>query len=113
MRPFFLKSNRRVAAPALLCGLALVVFSLLEREVRRRLGDEDGFARGFLPENRLSRPTGAKILEALGIVKVTVDPGEHRISRVWNVRGAAAQVYRLFDVTPQSLMSGGPDPVES
>ena len=102
--PIFLKDNRRIAALVLLTALALQVFCLIEREVRKKLGDEQGYARGFLPGNIRSRPTGTVIFDLLNrTVLAVVDLGTGRIQRALKVRGMIAQVYSAFDVHPQTL----------
>lgn len=65
VRPVFLKKNDRIVALVTVILLALTIFCLIEREVRRKLKDTDGVMRGLLPENRPTRATGQKILRAL------------------------------------------------
>lgn len=72
IRPVFLKNNRRIVALVTVLLLALMVFCLIEREVRRQLKETDGFMRGLLPENRKGRATGRKILWALRTLTVVV-----------------------------------------
>lgn len=59
--PMFLKDNKRIAALLTVICLALLVFCLIEREVRRRLGG-DGKMVGLYPDARRLRPTGRMIL---------------------------------------------------
>lgn len=102
--PIFLKDNRRIAALVLLTALALQVFCLIEREVRKKLGDEQGYARGFLPGNIRSRPTGTTIFDLLNRTALAVvDLVTGRIQRALKVRGTIADVYGAFDVQPQTL----------
>jgi Domain of unknown function (DUF4277)/Transposase DDE domain len=73
VRPIFLHNDDRIAALVSIIGLALVVFGLIEIEVRNALGD-DVRLDGLLPENRAARPTGRNILAAfqgLGITYTT------------------------------------------
>ena len=44
-------------------GLALLVFGLIEADLRRKLGPEEELP-GLLPERRAARPTGRSILAA-------------------------------------------------
>lgn len=104
VRPLFLKSNGRIAAMILVTFLALQVYCLMEREVRRLLADEQGYAQGFYPENRRSRPTGAKILEKLDNVMALIGPGG-RVT-VCNLRGMAAKLYDAFNVRLDDLKGG-------
>src|SRR5439155_7683087 len=58
--PMFLKSNRRIEALISVICLALLIFSLIERAVRKAIEPERTM-RGLYPENRLARPTGRMI----------------------------------------------------
>lgn len=59
--PIFLEHNRRIAALITVICLALLVFCLIERQVRQALGPEQTMA-GLYPDNRKVRPTGRMIL---------------------------------------------------
>jgi transposase len=59
--PIFLEHNRRIAALITVICLALLVFCLIERQVRQALGSEQTMA-GLYPDNRKVRPTGRMIL---------------------------------------------------
>jgi hypothetical protein len=62
--PMFLKDNRRIAAPGSVICLALLVFCLVERAVRKAIAPAvtlDGLSVG-----RPAKPTGQLIFEALG-----------------------------------------------
>jgi len=63
VRPIFLHNDARIGALISIVGLALVVFGLIEIEVRKALG-EDELLPGLLPEGRAARPTGRNILGA-------------------------------------------------
>ncbi len=65
--PMFLQTNRRITALITVICLALLIFSLIEREVRRQLAaqghtDMTGF---YAFDNRAVRPTARLILQAL------------------------------------------------
>ncbi|MEU4303785.1 hypothetical protein AB0G09_41870 [Kitasatospora aureofaciens] len=62
--PIFLEHNRRIAALITVICLALLVFCLIERQVRQALGPEQTMA-GLYPDNRKVRPTGRMILYQL------------------------------------------------
>ena len=62
VRPIFLHNDDRIEALISIVGLALVVFGLIELELRRALGDQH--LQGLLPEDRAARPTGRNILAA-------------------------------------------------
>ncbi|MFJ9381629.1 hypothetical protein [Streptomyces sp. NPDC101455] len=59
--PLFLEHNRRIAALITVICLALLVYCLIERQVRQGLGPERTMA-GLYPDNRKVRPTGRMIL---------------------------------------------------
>jgi transposase len=62
--PIFLEHNRRIAALITVICLALLVFCLIERQVRQALGPEQTM-RGLYPDNRKVRPTGRMIFYQL------------------------------------------------
>jgi hypothetical protein len=63
VRPVFLKSNRRAAALVQVCSLALLVYGLVEAEVRQAIAPQRTIP-GLLPEGRAARPTAANIFGA-------------------------------------------------
>jgi transposase len=70
--PVFLEHNRRIAALITVICLALLVFCLIERQVRQALGPEQTMS-GLYPDNRKVRPTGRMILYHLD--SLTLRPG--------------------------------------
>lgn len=62
VRPVFLHNDDRIEALIGVVGLALLVFGLIESELRERLGGEE--LPGLLPEGRSGPPTGRNILAA-------------------------------------------------
>jgi transposase len=68
--PLFLKTNRRIAALLTVICLALLVFCLIERQVRQALGDEQTMI-GLYPDNRRVRPTGRMIFYQLSSLMLT------------------------------------------
>jgi len=70
--PMFLQTNKRITALITVICLALLIFSLIEREVRRRLAEQGqtdmtGF---YAYDNRAIRPTGQRILHALNDLRL-------------------------------------------
>jgi hypothetical protein len=63
VRPIFLQNDDRIDALLSVVGLALLVFGLIEADLRRTLG-EAGQLDGLLPEGRAARPTGRNVLAA-------------------------------------------------
>ncbi len=64
IRPLFVTSNRRIVGLVTILGIALMVFSLLEREARRTLGAAEKVA-DLLAGHVAARPTGENLLKAL------------------------------------------------
>lgn len=62
--PIFLEHNRRITALITVICLALLVFCLIERQVRQALGPEQTMS-GLYPDNRQVRPTGRMIFYQL------------------------------------------------
>lgn len=63
VRPVFLKSNHRAAALVQVCSLSLLVYGLIEAEVRQAISPARTIP-GLLPEGRAARPTAANIFGA-------------------------------------------------
>ena len=64
IRPLFVTSNRRIVGLITILGLALLVFSLIEREARRTLGAQ-ATVPNLLAGHVAARPTGDNLLKAL------------------------------------------------
>ena len=67
--PVFLQHNRRISALITVICLALLVFCLIERQVRQALGGHQTM-RGLYPDNRAVRPTGRMILYHLASLRM-------------------------------------------
>lgn len=82
--PLFVQHNHRVAALIQVICLALLVFCLIERQVRQALGPEQTMV-GLYPDNRRVRPTGRMILYHLGELTLRIgnvtDPPTVQITR--------------------------------
>lgn len=63
VRPIFLHNDDRIYALTSIVGIALLIFGLIENELRKRL-PENELLPGLLPENRAARPTGRNVLGA-------------------------------------------------
>lgn len=63
VRPIFLHKDERIQALVSIVGLALLVFGLIEFDLRQALGSDDELLT-LLPEGRTARPTGRNILAA-------------------------------------------------
>lgn len=94
--PIFLEHNRRIAALITVICLALLVFCLIERQVRQALGPEQTMS-GLYPDNRKVRPTGRMILHHLDGLMLrpgtTTDPPTILISQ-----GVQAHLLELLGI---------------
>jgi transposase len=63
VRPVFLKSNRRAAALVQVCSIALLVYGLIETDIRAAIAPARTIP-ALLPEGRAARPTAANIFAA-------------------------------------------------
>jgi hypothetical protein len=63
VRPVFLKSNRRAAALVQVCSIALLVYGLIETDVRTAIAPARSIP-ALLPEGRAARPTAANVFAA-------------------------------------------------
>jgi transposase len=94
--PLFLEHNRRIAALITVICLALLIYCLIERQVRQALGPEQTMA-GLYPDNRKVRPTGRMILYHLE--DLTLRPGTATDPPVILIsRGVQAHLLELLGI---------------
>jgi hypothetical protein len=79
IRPLFVTSNRRIVGLVTILGIALMVFSLLEREARRALGAAEKVA-DLLAGHVAARPTGDNVLKALREISLVT----FRLAGAWH-----------------------------
>jgi transposase len=72
--PIFLRNNRRITALITVICLALLIFCLIEREVRRNLAPDTEMYGFYRNDGRRRRPTGRLILQALGDLRLIPAP---------------------------------------
>jgi hypothetical protein len=80
VRPIFLHNDDRIHALVSIVGIALLIFGLIESQLRRAL---DGQLLDLLPEGRAAKPTGRNILAAfqgLGLTYTHHGPGLDRLT---------------------------------
>jgi hypothetical protein len=70
VRPVFLHNDARIEALIAVIGIALLLFGLIEAELRAALGDGKSLP-GILPEGRAARPTARAALAAFDGLSVT------------------------------------------
>ena len=83
VRPIFLHNDDRVYALISTIGIALLIFGLIESQLRHALAAEEQTLLTLLPEERLAKPTGRNILAAfqgLGITHTTSGPRLDRLT---------------------------------
>jgi transposase len=81
VRPIFLHNDDRIAALVSIIGLALLLYGLIETDLRHALGDDQHLP-GLLPEGRAARPTGRNILAAFQGLGATHTPHGLRLDRL-------------------------------
>lgn len=72
--PIFLRSNRRITALITVICLALLIFCLIEREVRRNLAPNTEIRGFYINDRRPRKPTARLILQALGELRLISAP---------------------------------------
>lgn len=75
VRPVFLHNDDRIDALISIVGIALLIFGLVEADLRRRLPSDRPSLPGLLPEGRAARPTGRNILAAFEELALTYGAG--------------------------------------
>jgi hypothetical protein len=73
VRPIFLHNDDRIAALVAVIGIALLVFGLIEADLRHALGPDTRLP-GLLGEGRPAKPTGRNILAAFSGLHMTYTP---------------------------------------
>ena len=78
MRPIFLHKHERIHALVSIIGIALLVFGLIESELRKRWAERtDGKQQptpGLLPDGRAAKPTGRNTLATFQGLGLTYTP---------------------------------------
>jgi transposase len=99
--PMFLQTNRRITALITVICLALLIFSLIEREVRQRLTEQGhtdmvGF---YAFDNRAVRPTARLILQALNDLRL-IPAHHHQPPKIPHPGWLQAQLLALLNTDP-------------
>jgi transposase len=81
VRPIFLHNDDRIAALISIVGLALLIYGLIETDLRHAVGPDQHLT-GLLPEGRAARPTGRNILAAFQSLGATYTPTGLRLDRL-------------------------------
>jgi transposase len=99
--PLFLHDNRRIAALLHVLMLALLVYSLIERQVRRALerdGSPDGRMTGLYPDNRRERPTARMIFYHLGELDLATGTSDDPPQLLHITRGIQLHLLDLLEI---------------
>ena len=81
VRPIFLHNDDRITALISIVGLALLIYGLIETDLRHALGPDQHLP-GLLPEGRAARPTGRNILTAFQRLGATYTPNGLRLDQL-------------------------------
>jgi transposase len=95
VRPIFLQNDDRIEALVSVVGLALLVFGLIEAELRKRIGDEE--LPGLLPEGRSGAATGRTILAAFQGLGLTYTANAIALDRL---TATQRRILELLEVEP-------------
>jgi uncharacterized protein DUF4277/DDE family transposase len=98
VRPIFLHNDDRIHALTSIVGLALLIFGLIESQLRRALPDDhDGHLPGLLPEGRAAKPTGRNTLAAFQGLGLTYTPDGPRLDRLTHTQ---RRILELLHIQP-------------
>jgi Transposase DDE domain/Domain of unknown function (DUF4277) len=96
VRPIFLHNDDRVYALTSIIGIALLIFGLIETELRKRLGEDEPLP-ALLPENRAAKPTARNVLSAFQGLGLTHTRTGIQLDRLTYTQ---RRVLELLEITP-------------
>ncbi|MGH2843053.1 MAG: IS1634 family transposase [Solirubrobacteraceae bacterium] len=96
VRPIFLHNDDRIYALTSIIGIALLLFGLIETELRKQLPPGEPLP-GLLPENRAAIPTGRNVLSSFQGLGLTYTPAGIRLDRLTHTQ---RRVLELLQITP-------------
>ena len=111
VRPIFLHNDDRIQALIAVVGIALLVFGLIEADLRRALGDRTRLP-GILPEHRDAVPTARAVLTAFTGLHATYTPtGLHldRLTPTQRLILAHLDIPLPWPETPSTTSTSKPD----
>ena len=97
VRPIFLHNDDRVYALISSIGIALLIFGLIESQLRRALAGEEQKLLALLPEERLAKPTGRNVLAAFQGLGITYTTNGPRLDRLTPTQ---QRILELLDIHP-------------
>jgi hypothetical protein len=96
VRPIFLHNDDRIYALTSIVGIALLIFGLIESQLRRALADHEQLP-GLLPEGRAAKPTGRNVLAAFQGLGLTYTPNGIRLDRLTHTQ---RRILDALDIQP-------------
>jgi Domain of unknown function (DUF4277)/Transposase DDE domain len=96
VRPIFLHNDDRIYALTSIIGIALLIFGLIETELRKQLHDNE-LLPGLLPENRAAKPTGRNVLSTFQGLGLTYTHAGIELDRLTHTQ---RRVLELLQITP-------------
>ena len=96
VRPIFLHNDDRIYALTSIIGIALLIFGLIETELRKALGDNE-LLPGLLPENRAAKPTGRNVLGIFQGLGLTYTHAGIELDRLTHTQ---RRILELLHITP-------------
>jgi transposase len=87
VRPVFLHNDDRITALVAVVGIALLIFGLIEADLRQALGPNTPLP-GLLGEGRAAKPTGRSILTAFTDLHLTYTPTGPTLDRLTHTQRA-------------------------
>lgn len=101
VRPVFLHNDDRIDALIGIIGLAVLVFGLIESEVRKALGPDEELP-GLLPKGRAARPTGRNILAAFQGLGLTYTPEGITLDRFTHTQRRLLELLDIASPWPEN-----------
>jgi transposase len=98
VRPIFLHNDDRIYALTSIVGLALLIFGLIESQLRQAL---DGAPLDLLPEGRAAKPTGRNILAAFQGLGMTHTPRGPRLDRLTHTQRRILELLEIQSPWPE------------
>jgi hypothetical protein len=99
VRPIFLHNDDRIHALLSLVGTALLIFGLIETELRKRLNGDQ--LPGLLPEGRAANPTGRNILAAFQGLGLTYTQDGIRLDRLTTTQRRILDLLKIQPPWPE------------
>jgi hypothetical protein len=96
VRPIFLHNDDRIYALVSIVGIALLIFGLIESQLRAVLDDDEQLP-GLLPEGRAAKPTGRNVLAAFQGLGLTYTHHGIQLDRLTHTQ---QRILELLDIQP-------------